>query len=84
MKHTVYNLLYFLFRIIRGVFFREVEVVGLENVPTDGPVILVGTFCCMLCELWNTNQRLSFYYSYIFVTCSCTKQQLKSKMLGIL
>ncbi|HTJ80197.1 MAG TPA: lysophospholipid acyltransferase family protein [Polyangiaceae bacterium] len=37
-----YRALTWLLRIIAGAFFRQVEVVGLENVPTDGPVLFAG------------------------------------------
>ena len=31
-----------LVRIIANTFFRRIDVVGIENVPTDGPVIFAG------------------------------------------
>lgn len=38
----VYRLLRAFLRLLTGVFYRQIEVVGLENVPTDGPVIFAG------------------------------------------
>ncbi|NUO51832.1 MAG: hypothetical protein HOV80_23530 [Polyangiaceae bacterium] len=38
----IYRALTWLLTLIARAFFRQVEVVGLENVPTDGPVIFAG------------------------------------------
>ena len=38
----VYRLLAWVLRVATRVFFRQIEVVGLEHVPADGPVIFAG------------------------------------------
>jgi 1-acyl-sn-glycerol-3-phosphate acyltransferase len=38
----IYRWLRAFLRVVAGVFFRHIEVVGLEHVPADGPVIFVG------------------------------------------
>ncbi|MEZ4427581.1 MAG: lysophospholipid acyltransferase family protein [Nannocystaceae bacterium] len=38
----VYNAVVGVLRLTTRVFFRTIEVVGLENVPDDGPVVFVG------------------------------------------
>src|SRR4051794_18042292 len=38
----IYRWLRALLRVVVGVFFRQVEVVGLEHVPAEGPVIFAG------------------------------------------
>ncbi|MBX3154630.1 MAG: 1-acyl-sn-glycerol-3-phosphate acyltransferase [Deltaproteobacteria bacterium] len=37
-----YRFLTWLLRVVTRVFFRQVEVVGLENIPLDGPVLFAG------------------------------------------
>ncbi len=39
---ALYGLLVRFLRLVTAVFFRRIEVVGLEHVPTQGPVIFVG------------------------------------------
>jgi 1-acyl-sn-glycerol-3-phosphate acyltransferase len=38
----VYRLMRGFLRLLVGIFFRQIEVVGLEHVPADGPVIFAG------------------------------------------
>ena len=44
------SLIYYIVRWILGkvlnVFFQEIEVVGKENIPKEGPVIFVGMHFC--------------------------------------
>ena len=42
MRDVFYDLIVGFLRLVTRVFFRSVEVSGLENVPKDGPVVLVG------------------------------------------
>jgi 1-acyl-sn-glycerol-3-phosphate acyltransferase len=42
MSLRVYSCLRAFLRLVAGVFFRQVEVVGLEHVPDSGPVIFAG------------------------------------------
>jgi 1-acyl-sn-glycerol-3-phosphate acyltransferase len=42
MSVRVYSWLRAFLRVVAGVFFRQVEVVGLEHVPDGGPVIFAG------------------------------------------
>eukprot|EP00002_Diphylleia_rotans_P027466 TRINITY_DN5507_c0_g1_i1.p1 TRINITY_DN5507_c0_g1~~TRINITY_DN5507_c0_g1_i1.p1 ORF type:complete len:445 (-),score=106.61 TRINITY_DN5507_c0_g1_i1:275-1609(-) len=37
-----YRILRLFFRMIVNIFFRDIEVVGLENIPTDGGAIIAG------------------------------------------
>ncbi|MBA3459441.1 MAG: 1-acyl-sn-glycerol-3-phosphate acyltransferase [Deltaproteobacteria bacterium] len=37
-----YRILAWFLRMVTRVFFRQVEVVGLENIPADGPVLFAG------------------------------------------
>ncbi len=39
---AIYWTLVAFFRLVTNVFFRTIEVVGRENIPTDGPVIFLG------------------------------------------
>ncbi|MGN6103573.1 MAG: lysophospholipid acyltransferase family protein, partial [Kofleriaceae bacterium] len=39
---VAYRVLVWFLRIVTRVFFRQVEVVGLEHVPADGPVLFAG------------------------------------------
>ena len=39
---VIYRLLAWLLRVVTRVFFRQVEVVGLENIPADGGVLFAG------------------------------------------
>ena len=51
-------------RLVLGIFFQEVEVVGAEHVPRDGPVIFTGNhqnqFVDALLLLSYTNRHLGF------------------------
>lgn len=42
MQAFVYSVLVHFLRVVTGFFFRSIEVVGLEHVPTSGPVIFTG------------------------------------------
>ncbi len=42
MQALVYRMLVAFLRLVTRVFFRSVEVVGLDHVPTGGPVMFVG------------------------------------------
>ena len=42
MSVRIYSWLRGFLRLVAGVFFRHIEVVGLENVPETGPVIFAG------------------------------------------
>ena len=37
-----YSFIYNLFRMVVNVFFKDIQVVGTENIPKDGPVVFVG------------------------------------------
>ena len=41
-----------LIRLITSTFFRHIDVVGLENVPDDGPVIFAGDF-----NTWSASRQ---------------------------
>ncbi len=41
-RRVAYRFLAWFLRVVTRVFFRQVEVVGLEHVPTDGPVLFAG------------------------------------------
>ncbi|MDP2343066.1 MAG: lysophospholipid acyltransferase family protein [Deltaproteobacteria bacterium] len=42
MRDVLYDFLVSFLRLVTRVFFRSIEVSGLENVPKEGPVVLVG------------------------------------------
>lgn len=42
MRDVLYDMLVGFLRLVTRVFFRSIEVSGLENVPKDGAVVLVG------------------------------------------
>ena len=42
VQALVYSALVLFLRVVTGFFFRSIEVVGLEHVPKDGPVIFTG------------------------------------------
>ncbi len=42
MRTTLYDLLVTLLRVATHTFFRNIEVVGLEHVPAEGPVVFLG------------------------------------------
>ena len=58
LSHLFVMVLYYivrgLFHFILNIFFRDIEVVGIENVPLDNPVILVGMLNLPYIILVNT------------------------------
>ena len=51
-KMTLERLVIWLIRLIADTFFRRIEVVGVENVPADGPVIFAGNHPNALMDGW--------------------------------
>ena len=47
-----HSLIISLIRIAANTFFRRIDVVGLENIPTDGPVIFAGNHPNALMDGW--------------------------------
>ena len=47
-KMDLYYLWRAFFYLVLRVFFSEIEVIGGENIPKDGPVIFVGMLCSCL------------------------------------
>jgi 1-acyl-sn-glycerol-3-phosphate acyltransferase len=39
---VAYRILSWFLRVVTRVFFRQIEIAGLEHVPTDGPVLFAG------------------------------------------
>lgn len=61
----IYNMTRLFFRCtFNNMFFRSVEVVGMENIPNEGPLILTGNhnnqFVDGLIMLTNTTREISF------------------------
>eukprot|EP00008_Paramoeba_atlantica_P012827 CAMPEP_0201493506 /NCGR_PEP_ID=MMETSP0151_2-20130828/39059_1 /ASSEMBLY_ACC=CAM_ASM_000257 /TAXON_ID=200890 /ORGANISM="Paramoeba atlantica, Strain 621/1 / CCAP 1560/9" /LENGTH=587 /DNA_ID=CAMNT_0047880977 /DNA_START=67 /DNA_END=1830 /DNA_ORIENTATION=+ len=60
----VYGLMKWLCRVVLGIFFQEVEIVGAENIPKDGPVIFTGNhqnqFVDGIMLLSYTSRQLGF------------------------
>ena len=60
----LYAILRWLCRLVLGIFFQEVEVVGAEHVPREGPVIFTGNhqnqFVDGIMLLSYTNRNLGF------------------------
>lgn len=42
MREFLYDLLIGFLRLVTRIFFRSIEISGLENIPREGPVVLVG------------------------------------------
>ncbi len=51
-KRTLERLVIWLIRLIADTFFRRIEVVGVENVPANGPVIFAGNHPNALMDGW--------------------------------
>ena len=51
-KCMLQRLIIWLIRVIIGTFFRRIDVVNLENVPADGPVIFAGNHPNALMDGW--------------------------------
>lgn len=51
-KQTLSRLVVWLIRLIADTFFRRIEVDGVENVPTSGPVIFAGNHPNALMDGW--------------------------------
>lgn len=61
---NVYSLLKGFAKSVRALYFRKVNIVGLDNVPLDGPVILCGNhanqFIDPIMIASSVNRRISF------------------------
>ena len=47
-----HRLIISLIRIVANTFFRRIDVVGLENIPAEGPVIFAGNHPNALMDGW--------------------------------
>ena len=51
-KHMFQRLIIWLIRVITNTFFRRIDVVNIDNVPTEGPVIFAGNHPNALMDGW--------------------------------
>ncbi|MEL7186779.1 MAG: lysophospholipid acyltransferase family protein, partial [Pseudomonadota bacterium] len=70
-----------LIRIITSTFFRRIDVVGLENVPADGPVIFAGNHPNALMDGWLLTATCGRWPLHFMVNAKLWKYKVLGKML---
>lgn len=71
-----------LIRIITNTFFRRIDVVGLENVPDDGPVIFAGNHPNALMDGWLLTTKCGRWPLHFVVNAKLWKYRMLVPILN--
>lgn len=71
-----------LIHIITNTFFRRIDVVGEENIPSDGPVIFAGNHPNALMDGWLLTARCGRWPLHFMANAKLWKYRLLGKMLN--
>jgi len=71
-----------LIHIITNTFFRRIDVVGEENIPSDGPVIFAGNHPNALMDGWLLTARCGRWPLHFMANANLWKYRLLGKMLN--
>ena len=78
-----HRLLIALARMIANTFFRRIDVVGLENVPADGPLIFAGNHPNALMDGFLLNATCGRWPLHFMASDKLWKYSLLGKLLRI-
>ena len=70
-----------LVRIITSTFFRRIDVVGLENVPAEGPVIFAGNHPNALMDGWLLTAKCGRWPVHFMANAKLWKYKVLGKLL---
>jgi 1-acyl-sn-glycerol-3-phosphate acyltransferase len=71
-----HRLIISLIRIVANTFFRRIDVVGLENIPSDGPVIFAGNHPNALMDGWLLIAKCQRWPLYFLANAKLWKYRL--------
>jgi len=77
----IQRLIISLIHIITNTFFRRIDVVGEENIPSDGPVIFAGNHPNALMDGWLLTARCGRWPLHFMANAKLWKYRLLGKML---
>ena len=78
----IQRLIISLIHIITNTFFRRIDVVGEENIPSDGPVIFAGNHPNALMDGWLLTARCGRWPLHFMANAKLWKYRLLGKMLN--
>jgi 1-acyl-sn-glycerol-3-phosphate acyltransferase len=78
----IQRLIISLIHIITKTFFRRIDVVGEENIPSDGPVIFAGNHPNALMDGWLLTARCGRWPLHFMANAKLWKYTLLGKMLN--
>jgi glycerol-3-phosphate O-acyltransferase/dihydroxyacetone phosphate acyltransferase len=76
-----HRLIISLIRIVANTFFRRIDVVGLENIPSDGPVIFAGNHPNALMDGWLLIAKCQRWPLYFLANAKLWKYRLLGPIL---
>jgi glycerol-3-phosphate O-acyltransferase/dihydroxyacetone phosphate acyltransferase len=76
-----HRLIISLIRIVANTFFRRIDVVGLENIPADGPVIFAGNHPNALMDGWLLIAKCQRWPLYFLANAKLWKYRLLGPIL---
>ena len=71
-----------LVRIITDTFFRRIDVVGIENVPADGPAIIAGNHPNALMDGWLLTAKCGRWPLYFMANAKLWNYRLLAPVLN--
>jgi glycerol-3-phosphate O-acyltransferase/dihydroxyacetone phosphate acyltransferase len=75
------RLIIWLIRVITNTFFRRIDVVNIDNVPTEGPVIFAGNHPNALMDGWLLTARCGRWPLHFMANAKLWKYRLLAPML---
>ena len=75
------RLIIWLIRVITNTFFRRIEVVNIDNVPTEGPVIFAGNHPNALMDGWLLTAKCGRWPLHFMANAKLWKYRLLAPML---
>ncbi len=80
-KHMFQRLITWLIRVIINTFFRRIDVVNIDNVPTEGPVIFAGNHPNALMDGWLLTAKCGRWPLHFMANAKLWKYRLLAPML---
>ena len=76
------HLIIWLFRVVTNTFFRRIDVVNIENVPEDGPVIFAGNHPNALMDGWLLTAKCGRWPLHFMANAKLWKYRLLAPALN--
>ncbi len=81
-KRTLERPVLWLIRLIANTFFRRIEIAGVENVPTSGPVIFAGNHPNALMDGWLLTAKSVRWPLYFLANAKLWKYKMLAPILN--